>query len=1044
MDSQRYNQAFQETLARLNPAQRKAVDSIDGPVLVIAGPGTGKTQILAARIGNILTQTDAGAHNILCLTYTDAGAVAMRRRLYQFIGPDAYRVSIHTFHAFCNEIIQYNLHYFGKHMLEAVSDLEQIEILREVLDSLDKNSPLKRFRGNVYYELPHLRNLFSVMKREDWSREHIEQLIAAHLKEIDEAEEGSEWDKLYRYQKNGKDYKKGDWKPAYKTLQDNFGKTKEALALFDLYNEKLLKRNRYDFDDMIGWILKAFKTDRNFLLNYQERYQYILVDEFQDTSGAQYELVNLLCNYWDKPNVFVVGDDDQSIFRFQGANVENVKHFIRRHQEDHVLVRLEENYRSSQPILDTAYRLIERNPKLLEKEIPDLDKRLAAKNLAFASLSDAPKIVAYASEHQEMAAITNAIEQLIAQGVQPQEIAVIYKEHKSGEQLARYFLKKGIAVQAKRKLNLLEVPLSKMLLNILRYIVQERDVAYSGDALLFEILHYDCWGLQPIEVAQAFHKVYQNRREHISIRNYLCKEYLKSQTSLLMTPIEKLTNNLEQWIKDSYNTTLQQLFEQIIIKGGIVQYLMAKEDKLWQMQVLTATFDFIKAELSRNPDLTLESLIQSIDLLSENGLSIPLHQNIYNEKGVQFMTAHGSKGLEFEYVFFMGCTAANWEKKRQQNSEFALPDNLFDQDMRGKDEAELRRLFYVALTRAKKFLQLSFAEKRLDGKDLEASVFVSEIQADSNIQPERRELEQEALMDYLQLQFMEEERVDVELIEKLFIDHYLDTYQLSVTHLNNYLDCPLRFYFQNLISVPAGKSEAMEFGSAVHDALNILFDEMKKHPKQEFAGSESLVHHFKEYMYRHRGSFTREQYKRRLEYGEIILPKFYDQYHEQWNKIVSVEINITGVHIDGIPIKGKLDKLEFDGKSVNVVDYKTGKFSNARKKFGRPTEEDPIGGDYWRQAVFYKILIDNDRKHDWVAVSSEFDFVEPEDEEYRTQKVVITPEDVKIVTKQIKEVYARIKAHDFKTGCGKADCEWCTMVKTYYKQLPVDLLEEGD
>ncbi len=149
---------FTEEYERLNEQQRRAVDTIEGPVMVIAGPGTGKTQILASRIGKILLDTDALPQNILCLTYTDAGVVAMRKRLLQFIGPDAYKVNIYTFHAFCNDVIQENLSLFEKTALDPISELEKIELFKELIDSFPKNHPLKRYRGDVYFEIKNLQS----------------------------------------------------------------------------------------------------------------------------------------------------------------------------------------------------------------------------------------------------------------------------------------------------------------------------------------------------------------------------------------------------------------------------------------------------------------------------------------------------------------------------------------------------------------------------------------------------------------------------------------------------------------------------------------------------------------------------------------------------------------------------------------------------------------------------------------------------------------------------------------------------------------------
>src|SRR5215203_1266937 len=167
-------QQFEEEYNRLNEKQRQAVDQVEGPVMVIAGPGTGKTQILSARIGKILlSDAQVEPSNILCLTYTDAGVVAMRRRLTQFIGPEAYRVAIYTFHAFCNDVIQENLPLFEKTSLDPISDLERIELLKELIDGFGKDHPLKRYRGDVYFEINNLHTLFSLMTPEGWAGEHI-------------------------------------------------------------------------------------------------------------------------------------------------------------------------------------------------------------------------------------------------------------------------------------------------------------------------------------------------------------------------------------------------------------------------------------------------------------------------------------------------------------------------------------------------------------------------------------------------------------------------------------------------------------------------------------------------------------------------------------------------------------------------------------------------------------------------------------------------------------------------------------------------------
>jgi DNA helicase-2/ATP-dependent DNA helicase PcrA len=221
---------------------------------------------------------------------------------------------------------------------------------------------------------------------------------------------------------------------------------------------------------------------------------------------------------------------------------------------------------------------------------------------------------------------------------------------------------------------------------------------------------------------------------------------------------------------------------------------------------------------------------------------------------------------------------------------------------------------------------------------------------------------------------------------------------------------------------------------------------MKLHPEEAFPLKEEMIEDFKWYMKRHREHFTAEAFDRRLEYGEEILGNYYDEYVDSWNKVVAIERNITNVVVQGVPVKGKLDKLEFFGKQVNVVDYKTGDPDKSYDKLQAPSERQPNGGDYWRQAVFYKILIDNYQKKKWNLISTEFDFVEPDRKKrYHKRKVVINPADVETVTQQIVTVWEKIQARDFYTGCGKEDCHWCNFVKDNKLAVALhELIEEEE
>ena len=1014
----------------LNLKQKEAVDSIEGPVMVIAGPGTGKTQILAIRIGKILMETDTQPENILCMTYTDSGAIAMRKRLVRMIGPDAYRVNIHTYHSFCNQVIQDNLAFFEKNSLDPISELESIALFRELIDKFPKNHPLKRYRSDVYYETKNLSQLFSTIKREGWKPDDIILAINEYLNDLPKRDE-------FIYKKKYKQFNAGDLKAEkYNEEKEKMEKLRAAVLEFEQYQQLMKDRRRYDFDDMINWVINAFKESPGILAKYQEQYQYVLVDEYQDTSGTQNMLVELLINYWDQPNVFVVGDDDQSIFRFQGANVENMLLFQKRFS-DIKTIMLTENYRSVQSILDISKNLIDRNNERLINHISGLNKTLTSQNQKLKDIQIAPIMNAWRTPREEMIGIVNEIEEIIKSGVEPRRIGVIYKENKYGEEIAEFLKSRNIKYYTKRNLNLLNTSLVKKIMSLLEYLDAEIDTPFSGDEILFEILHYDWLNIRPFEIANLCIENNEKRykKEPSGFRRLIDNKINSPAGSLfeqnISNELAAAGKMIEDLIGAVQNITLQQLLEKIIHNTGMLGVIMRSDDNHWQLQILTAFFDFIKEENKKDPSLTLNKFVQLIEMMRKEEISLPIVQVGGNEKGVNLLTAHGSKGLEFEYVFVAGCNAAYWESKRANNRGYKLPDTLFVSSPSSTSTEELRRLFYVALTRAEKHLIMSYASHREDGKEMERSMFVEEVAQTSQVVEQNPVPDESVISSFAMVRLISSQMPTIEKMDSDVIDKALEKFSMNVTALNNYLNCPLEFYYRNLIRIPSPKSETLEFGSAIHHALESFFNKMKEDPAKNFPSKEYLTDEFINYIYRHRESFTKEEFQRRLEYGKEILDKYYDKKINIFSKIVSVERNIRNVLVDGIPLKGKIDKMEFDGHLVNVVDYKTGNPDNAKEKLKTPTTEKPYGGDYWRQAVFYKLLVDNSEQGRYQVVSTEFDFVEPNTKkEIRSIKLPITRADTEIVREQIRFAWDKILARDFYTGCGKEDCHWCNFVLT--------------
>ena len=1043
IDTNKQQKLFSLEYERLNDEQKEAVNAIEGPVMVIAGPGTGKTQILSARIGKILLETDTQPNNILCLTYTDAGTVAMRKRLLNFIGSDAYKVNIHTFHSFCNDVIQENLGLFEKTSLDPISELERTELMKELIDAFPKNHPLKRYRGDVYFEINNLHHLFSTMKREGWTPELITQKIDDYINDLPNRDE-------YIAKRAVKDFKKGDIRTD--KIEDEKQKMEKLrAAVNEFYSfQKLMRRiNRYDFDDMIIWVIKAFEENPNLLLGYQEKYLHIMVDEYQDTSGTQNKIVELLINFWDKPNVFVVGDDDQSIYRFQGANVENMLGFAKAYEKDLLKVVLQNNYRSTQPILDISKILIQKNNERLVNQIEGLSKELIAANTNINHLTNPPVLVAYETQKQEMVDITLQVEALIQQGIQPGKIGILYKENKYGDTLTEFLKLKNIPVYSKRDLNLFNIPLAQKIILILEYLAAEHDISYGGDEMLFEILHFNWFNIPPIEIAKLSIEVAEKQfgENKTSLRKLLYDKSnlpAKDLFAVGVNPQLKKTGAIiEQLIADASNITVQHLLEHILKNTGLLSSLTYSTDKHWHLQVITALFDFVKEETRRNPDIKLQELVTILSLMQKEEIKLPLKEINGSDKGVNLLTVHGSKGLEFEYVFFAGCNSSSWEKKRKPSGGYALPDTMFIAAPKMKDEEELRRLFYVALTRAEKNLQISYCRFKDDGKEIEPTMFIAEIQEQYDLQTKSIGLAKEQMNDFQLLILNGLQSPKIDKVEEDLITRLLEKFSMNVTALNNYLKCPLNFYYNNLIRVPSGKNEATVFGSAVHYALEKLFVKMQNSEQNNFASKKDFVQDFNWYMHRNREHFTKEQFARRMEYGHEVLINYYETYINSFNKIVAIERNIKNVVVKNVPLKGKLDKLEFDGKAVNVVDYKSGDYEKALPKMKGPNEKEPNGGDYWRQAVFYKILVDNYDQKSWQVVSTEFDFIEPDKKKtYHKEKLVITPADIETVTQQIVATWNKIQDRDFYKGCGKPECHWCNFVKT--NNLAVELHEVSE
>ncbi|MDQ5957780.1 MAG: ATP-dependent helicase UvrD/PcrA [Patescibacteria group bacterium] len=470
---------FKEVYKGLNKAQKEAVDAIEGPVMVIAGPGTGKTQILAMRIANILRQTDTAPEQILALTFTENATGNMRERLAFLMGSRAYQVVINTFHGFCNNIIKTYPEEFPRIIgSTSITEIDQIALLEKVVATL----PVKILRpyGDPDYYIRSMVAVISDLKREGISVEEYKNICAKA--------DSDYWQIPDLYHDKG--LYKGKIKKGYERLRREIDKNLELALVYEQYENSLNEKKLYDFNDMIMEVLRELRTNPTLLSMLQEEYQYILVDEHQDTNNAQNKILELIANFHPNPNLFVVGDEKQAIFRFQGASLENFFYFSHLYPQAKV-VTLTNNYRSGQNILNQAEILLPSKAKLLAQIEND--------NLPI-------RVGGFGSTLAEYFFLGQDINQKIATGVMPHDIAVLYRDNRDAIFLSSVLRKLGVPLAVESDDDLWTD------LDIQKLITVFEAVAFFGDdSKLAKLLHIDFIGVAPIDTYQYLRQAHEEK-----------------------------------------------------------------------------------------------------------------------------------------------------------------------------------------------------------------------------------------------------------------------------------------------------------------------------------------------------------------------------------------------------------------------------------------------------------------------------------------------------------------------------------------------------
>ncbi len=990
-----HSAVFEAKYKQLNSKQCEAVDSIDGPVMVIAGPGTGKTSILTLRIANILQKTDTSADSILALTFTESGVYSMRKKLADIIGSAAYKVNIYTFHGFCNDIIKNYPEEFPRIIgAQNITDIDQIKILEEIIDNT-KLEILKPY-GDTYHYIRSIISEINNLKQEN--------IDPADLAEIlkKESENFSQIEDLYH--EKGK--YAGEMKGKYKDLEKSNEKNKELQKIYTQYEKALETKRLYDYQDMILEVIKAMQSNQDLLLQLQEKYQYVLADEHQDANNSQNRILELISGFHENPNIFIVGDEKQAIFRFQGASLENFLYFKKLYPTAKVIY-LEDNYRSSQSILDASHSLISKNVSGKDLQIKLNGKTghpLAPINLAI-----------FEKGKSEFKYIAENIKEKIASGLNPSEIAVLYRENRDAAAIARALEKLGVpfAIESDQEL-FSDTDIAKMIL-LMRAI---NDLGASD--ILARALFIDYLDLNYLEVYKL---IASAKTEKLSIF-----EALHNSAAFL-----NFHEKLAKWSKQAKNNSLLNFFEILVNESGFLRHLLSSSESIDKLAKLDRLMNQMKELISSHRDYRLEDFINYLDVLDKHNIVIKTRGKALAEKSVHLMTAHKSKGLEFDQVYITNLVDGHWGNKREMR-KFKLP--ISGADILNYDAIEdERRLFYVAITRARKEVTLTYSKLAEDGKALLPSQFLGELDPALVKNTETLKLEEKynsnQAEDFAPALAKTKDIKNQDYLRSLFFEQ-----GLSVTALNNYLVCPWRYFFSNLVRLPQVLSKHQMYGTAVHQTLKHFFD---KYRDNQDLSQKEFLDLFAKYLAKQ--PIDTGDYSDTLAKGEEALGGYFEAYNGTWPRSVINEFNVAGVYVElvssedpepvegckKILIKGTLDKIEINNdSSVTVVDYKTKKPMSRNAIEGKTKNDD---GNYKRQLVFYKILLDKYEKGKYQMKTGEIDFIEPNDKgDYKKEGFEITSEDETEVLELISKVAGEIASFEFwDKKCDDKKCEYCVL-----------------
>lgn len=977
----------------LNKEQKLAVEYTSGPLLIVAGAGTGKTTVITEKIAYLIKNNLAKPEEILALTFTEKAAGEMQDRVDQLLDLGYSEMQISTFHAFCQKILEYHALDIGlPNQFKLLTQTDAWLLVRKNLDKfdLDYYRPL----GNPTRHIHELLKHFSKCKDELITPAEYMKYSESVSLDGDNAEFAN---KKARKQESKKPIGQNDnvTIEQYNNITINSKRLTEIANAYHTYNQLLLDNNCLDFGDLIFYTIKLLQERPNILKLLQSKYKYILVDEFQDVNYAQYELVKLLSDANTPPTplkggivtvsplerggseqseetgcvgqLTVVGDDDQSIYAFRGASVSNILRFKDDFPKAKEIV-LTENYRSNQEILDLAYKSIQNNnPDRLEVKLK-IDKHLKS---TVNSKQSAVECKHFESSNDEVDFVINQIREICEnESVVLSDFAILIRANSQAEPFINALEKVNIPYEYFASSGLYRESIILDCVNFLKAIDN-----YHESSAIFRLLHLPFLNFS----ADDLHKLtYFAKKKSISLYEALKRSAEAGVTKESKDIVDILLNLINvgmQMAKDNKPTVILLEF---LEKSGYFQYLTHAEEQgerevLRKIQQLRKFFEEVRNYEEANPQARVAGFMEHYNYILESGDEGQLYQPADTSDAVRISTIHSAKGLEFKYVFVVNLVEDRFPTRRRGEG-IEMPEALIKEHLPEGDYhiQEERRLFYVACTRAKEKLFLTSAEDCGGVRRKKISRFLTEL----GFAPETIKQCNNVTIDTLPHCYIANNKTapSTERKSNQYNNVTVSSDTFSYSQINSYQRCPYQYKLAHVLKIPTKGSASFSFGSSMHNTLQKFYNKIIElnSAKQESlfgvavdSSSVSLkggvkVPTLDELLKLYEESWISDWYdnkKQREDYfqkGKEVLKTFYTAQVGNWTIPTTLEgwfkIKVGPASTDASQggdyfINGRIDRIDHTPEGLEIIDYKTGK---AKEK---------IEGDDKNQLLIYQMAV---------------------------------------------------------------------------------------